>query len=174
MASIVGLILLSLMFYVGRGVLRSSILPAYASARHKNQLEATLNNELLNVNKSLQPLGLKFVNKGNLGCELDIARKLRTSVFCSGEDDTNRELTSILSGSALSVNQTKQAMTNNGWHGGVDSSESSLWLQYDKSANGFDCTVQIIRDADQTTLDGRIFCSQTYSYFGDPYDEHSL
>jgi hypothetical protein len=163
-------LVLAVLSFLLRGIWRSNILPAYVSSRHKGQLEITLNNEAANVNKSLQSLGIKLDERTTpASCILDIAREWRTSIYCSDEVDSSPKSFSLFpTGSDISVQQVEKSMLGYGWRGGLDSSGFEL-LYYNKDVSGFSCTVQLLNGTSDKTITGRLFCSHTYHYLGDPY-----
>lgn len=157
--------------FLGRGIWRSNILPAYASFRHKNDLEITHNLEVVKVNKALKPLGLDVgFKKASASCGLDIAISWRTSIYCSTSDSKGvaRIFTKLPTVSDTSIKQVKASLESDGWEGGMDVSGGQL-LYYGKNSHNFKCTLQLWITGTNQSITPRLYCSQTYTYLGDPY-----
>ncbi|MDB5175607.1 MAG: hypothetical protein JWM81_465 [Candidatus Saccharibacteria bacterium] len=167
----VGLIfLVGIGVILGRGIWRSNILPAYTDFQHKSDLEATHTAAARTVNEALKPLGLNVGNRKSVAtCSLDIANVWRTSIYCSSADSQGvpRTISPLPSATDPLVKQVQASMERDGWQGGWD---VPIWqlISFNKSANGFNCVLQLWIDTYQTVTP-RLFCSQTYHYLGDPY-----
>jgi hypothetical protein len=152
--------------YLGRGVLRSNILPAYASYFHKDELTTVTQAQSSSADVGLQPLDIKFNHMIIDSCTLDIAIKWSTAIYCDAEIDSET-LAGNLNSTGASVLQANRAMHRLGWTGGVDSSNFVL-LSYDKNIQGFDCTIQVFG---APSSESRLFCTRDYFYFGNPYND---
>jgi hypothetical protein len=157
--------------FLSRGVWRGNLLPAYASWRHQSQLEATHTAEAMQINEALKPLGLDVGNgKRAATCHLDMAVAWRTSIFCFTADSLGKQkvFATIPEATDNSVKQVQLAMERNGWRGGIEAG-GGLLLYYDKSVNGFDCSLQLWTGTVEKSIFPRLYCRQSYYYLGNPY-----
>lgn len=162
--------LLLVVGYLGRGVWRSNLLPAYASWRHQSKLEATHATEAIQVNEALKPLGLDVGDgKSAATCHLAIAVAWRTSIACATADSlgAQKAFATIPTSTDNSIKQVQRTMEQNGWHGGMNMAAGQL-LYYDKSIDGFECHLELIA-AGEEIVTPRLFCYQSYYYLGSPY-----
>ncbi len=159
----------SLLAYIGRGTIRSDILPMFANTLHAKQLETVLTTAEANGNTAIQPLHIKMDKRNLTECSLDSADKLYTSVGCRNEAFMQaKQVVGKLDSNDQRLQSVVATMKATGWNGGIDNSNSYQVIYFNKTMNDIDCRFQLFVTASTNKVSSRIFCSKTYYYFGNP------
>lgn len=164
------IILILLMAYCLRGWLRTTVVPGFVSHRYSKQIQSVTDDELRKVNKSLKMVGLELKREKPAECMLDIARRIHTSVWCGVEAEAyNGDADLFIQEKMIAV---KEQLSDQGWRGGSEdlwegSEQSEINYSFSKSIDNLQCDVRY--GLDDSVLTGRMLCSQTEVFMGDPY-----
>ena len=168
------LVIVSLLISIGdlsRGMIRTNLLPGYATLQHKKMINEVTDSQLNAINDSLTPIITGFSQVVENGCVLDIAVDISTSIY---RVKTFRSIPKVVTfkkdnnntgaPSSSQVEQSVSKMKLAGWSGGVEKGYPSI-INFYKNVKGFECHISI----DFSALGNDYSCSKVYYFFGDPY-----
>lgn len=175
--SIVCLVILSLVLllaasYVGRGLLRSKVLPDYYSFRYRRSLDAALTDAVRSANATVGTgAQLAFMPAKPSGCMLDYAKGIHTSIWCGGEVDAHKQYGDDPQVVMAAIAANEEQLKKMHWEGGKQNWEaapdSPVAYLYAKKYGDIHCAIEIVVTM-RHEIDGRTFCYKNYTFLGDP------